>query len=701
DPQAALAQVAPTQSDLVRDSLRAANLALTALGGGPALNAYFDQHGEPRFAVLLYNALGTALLDKRRYTDAANVYAAYVTRHPQSPLAPDFQSKVIQAYRDGGFPDLVIKEKERYVLAYEPSAAYWQGKTPTPEVMGQLRTHLEDLAAYHQARAQAAPANAPDRRADFLAAAQWYRKILALYPQDPARADLALHEADALYDAGQTAEAAAAYRALAYEMPGNPHAPEAAYAVVQADQRLAGEVPAAQKAEVLRQSVADSRKLAEVFPTHPQRAAVLTRAAEDLYSIQDLDAAVDLAQQVLALQPPVSAELRRQALGVVADARFAQNRYADAEAAYTQLLALTPADDKLHAPLVEQLAASIYKQGEAARAAGDWRTAAKDFARVAAVAPEAKLRANADYDAAAALVELKDWPSAIAALEAFRARYPDHALAADVDKKLVLAYTQAHQPAAAAAANLRIAARASESADTRQEAAWLAATLYDQAGEAAQAAAAYRRYLNAYPQPLDRALTARRKLADYARSQGQRAEYLAQLRSIVTADENAGSARTEQTRLVAAQASLELGQAAAEDARRLAIAAPVAKTLPARKKATEEAIAALNRAAAYGFTDTTTAATDALGTVYHDFAQALAASPPPPKLKGDAITQYQLLLEEQAQPFDDQAIKAYEANLKRVTQGLWNPAIRHSAQALAELDPAHYAKREQNEGVYE
>jgi outer membrane protein assembly factor BamD (BamD/ComL family) len=701
DPQAALAQVPPGKADLVSDSLRAADLALTALGGGAALNAYFDQHGEPRFAVLMYHALGAALLDKRRYTDAANVYAAYVSRHPQSPLAPAFQSKVIQAYQDGGFPDLVIREKERYVLAYEPAAAYWQGKTPSPEVMAQLRTHLEDLATYRQARAQAAPANDPQRREDFLAAAKWYQKILTLYPQDPARADVAMHEADALYDAGQTAEAAAAYRLVAYELPGNPHAAEAAYAAVQADQRLAKEVGPEQRAAVLSQSVADSRKLAEVFPAHPQRAAVLTRAAEDLASIKELDAAVDLATQVLAIQPPVASDLRRQALGVVADARFAQGRYAEAEAADSQLLALTPADDPLHATVVEQLAAAIYKQGEAARTAGDWRAAANDFARVAQLAPQAKLRANADYDAAAALVELKDWLAAIAALEAYRARYPDQALVADVDKKLVLAYTQTHQPAAAAAANLRIAARGSESRDTRQEAAWLAATLYDQAGQDAQAAAAYRAYLNAYPQPLDRVLMARRKLADYARRQGQQTEYLAQLRAIVAADESAGAARTEQTRLAAAQASLELGLAAAETARNLPIAAPVAKTLPTRKKATEEAIAALNRAAAYGFADTTPAATDALGSVYHDFAQALAASAPPPHLKGEALTQYQLLLEEQAQPFEDQALAAYQANLKRLSQGLWNPAIRHSVQALAELDPVHYAKREQTEEMYE
>src|SRR3546814_13968122 len=94
------------------------------------------------------------MLDKHRYTDAANANAAFIQRYPAAPLAPTFQTRVIAAYEAGGFNDLVLKEKERYVATYDPSAPYWQGQPATPEVMAALRSHLEDIAKIYHANAQ-------------------------------------------------------------------------------------------------------------------------------------------------------------------------------------------------------------------------------------------------------------------------------------------------------------------------------------------------------------------------------------------------------------------------------------------------------------------------------------------------------------------------------------------------------------------
>ncbi|MDB5974625.1 MAG: hypothetical protein JWR07_1385 [Nevskia sp.] len=700
DPEAALKAVPVTRVDLARDGLRVSSLSFTALGGGKAINDYFAKNGQPRFYPLVYNALGELMLDKRRYTDAANAYAAFVDGHPTHPSAPTFQTKVIAAYQDGGFSDQVVREKERYAKAYEPAAPYWAGKQPTPEVMAELRKDLEDLGRHYQAKAQKdPPADAAAKRADFVAAAGWYNKILTIYPQDPKLPEINLLYADALYDGGQTKQAAEQYARTAYGYPNNPKAPEAAYASIQAWQRLGKEVPAADRPGVLHLSVDASVKYADTFPASNQTAPVLTRATEDLYEIKDLDQAIVLANRVLALSPPAAPELRSQTLGVLADSKFAQGKYAESEAAYTQLLALTPATDANHKVVVEQLAASIYKQGDAARTAGDMRTAAQFFQRVGQVVPDASIRPNADYDAAAAFISLQDWGASEQSLEGFRSRYPTNPLTADVDKKLALAYQKDNKPAQAAAAYQRVAQRPTENVDTRREAAWLSATLYDQAQQTQPATAAYESYVKAYPQPLDRSTEARQRLA--AMTAGDSVRHAYWLNEMVSADSMAGAGRTDSSKLAAAQASLELARATAAQARAVSITLPIAKTLPVRKQATEAAVQALNRAASYGFADTTTAATNEIGNVYHDFARALVNSERPAKLKGDELEQYNLLLEEQAEPFDEQAIKAHEANLQRVSQGLWNPSIRKSVDALAELSPGKYGKREQREDIYE
>ena len=48
-----------------------------------------------------------------------------------------------------------------------------------------------------------------------------------------------------------------------------------------------------------------------------------------------------------------------------------------------------------------------------------------DFLRVARVAPDSKIVGTAQYDAAAGLINLKQWDQAIAVLEAYRAQYPE------------------------------------------------------------------------------------------------------------------------------------------------------------------------------------------------------------------------------------------------------------------------------------
>ena len=63
-------------------------------------------------------------------------------------------------------------------------------------------------------------------------------------------------------------------------------------------------------------------------------------------------------------------------------------------------------------------------------------------------------------------------------------------------------------------------------------------------------------------------------------------------------------------------------------------------------------------------------------------------------LSADEREQFDALLEEQANPFEEQAINIHEVNAKRTVDGLYDESVRRSFQALAELSPARYAKSE-------
>ena len=700
DVKAALDGVKAGKKDMAQDALRVIALSFAQLGGGDAVGKYFQAHGEPPYSALVYFGVGEHLLEKKRYTDAAATYRSFVERHPAHELVPLFLSRAVAAQDLGGFIEPVVQEKERYVRTLDPAAPYWSGRTPTPEVLKDLRSHLEDLARFYQARGQKEKSDNPAQAtADFTTAAQRYRRLLELYPGDAHAAELHFLLAEALFDAGDTAGAAGEYDKVVADYPAYEKASDAAYAALLAYQRLSDEAAGAQKPEALRQSVAAALRLADRYPQHPEALAALTRACEDLYRLPDFDQAVTVAERVLKATPAAPEALRRTALNVEADAHFSQKRYAQAEIAYTALLDMTPGKEARTA-LEERLASAIYKQGEAARDAGDPRAAAANFLRVSHNAPDASIRATADYDAAAMLIAAQDWTQAAAVLTAFRARNPQSPLLPELDKKLAVVFQNTGRLKEAAEVLERIASRETETPQTRADAAWLAATLLDQAHDA-RAAAAYESYLRKYPQPFDRAIEARQKLADHAQARGDAEKRRHWLNEIVVADANAGSARTPRSRQLAAQAVLEQGRELAARASHIVLKAPLKASLPPKKRAMETALAALTRAADYGVAEVTTAATYELGVLYQDFSKDLLGSKRPAKMGPLERQQYDLLLEEQAFPFEEKAIQFHEANLQRVAQGVYNAWIGRSLQALAQLDPAKYGKRELTDPVYE
>ena len=80
--------------------------------------------------------------------------------------------------------------------------------------------------------------------------------------------------------------------------------------------------------------------------------------------MKDYRAAVTSAQRVIDKYPGAEKPIRRSAWIVVAHGSFELAEYPQAEHAYTEVLTVTPESDESHAKFVDNLAASIYKQGE-------------------------------------------------------------------------------------------------------------------------------------------------------------------------------------------------------------------------------------------------------------------------------------------------------------------------------------------------
>jgi tetratricopeptide (TPR) repeat protein len=426
--------------------------------------------------------------------------------------------------------------------------------------------------------------------------------------------------------------------------------------------------------------------------------AVLADAADTLYALHDSDQAAIVAQRVLDLQPPAANAQLRVAWTVLAHTAFERATFDRSEQFYAEVLKLTPEKDPARKDLVERQAASIYKQGEQARAAGQSRDAVVHFARVGNVAPQSSIRATAQYDGAAALIALKDWDGAQRTLEDFRQRFPNHPLQDEVSAKLALAYVESGQWAGAAGEFERLAVTNKDPLAAR-DALWQAAEFYGKAGSRAAAAKTYERYLVQNPQPIEAAEEARYRLARMAREDGNTKRELALMKDILQTDQNAGSARTERTRYLGATAALALAEPVAEAYRKVALTEPLQKQLKLKKAKMEETLKAYGVAVDYGVADVTTAVTYRIATVYRDFGKALMNSERPKKLKKVELEQYNVLLEEQAFPFEEKAAEMHALNAHRAAAGIYDQWVKSSFEALRELQPVRYGKIEHSEAV--
>jgi tetratricopeptide (TPR) repeat protein len=680
--------------ELVEDTFRVMSVSLANLQGAASIPAYIVTPERGAYEFRVYQQLGELYIKQDRVKDAADTFVAFARREPLHAQAPQLQARVIDIYQRAGFANLALDAKKDYVTRYGIDGEFRSANAEGWELAQPLvKTHLAALARHYHAAAQTGK-----NSADFQEAVHWYRVTLRSFPSDPDAAQSNFLLAELLFEDKRFDEAAIEYEKTAYEYPPHARSADAGYAALLSHAEQEKRVTAAALPALQRSGVASALRFAAAFQSDPRAGLVLTNAAEKLYALQDAEQASAVAKQVLALDPPATAAQRRIAWTVVAHTAFERGEFESAEQAYGEVIALVPEKEAGRSELVERLAASVYKQGEQARAAGQARDAVAHFARVATVAPQSSVRATAQYDAAAALIGLGDWDGAARTLEDFRQRYPKHALQAEVGNKLAVTYLEQQQWAPAAAELERIAAGNADPQAARA-AQWQAAALYEKAGARAQAAKAYTLYLAKNPQPLEPAVEARYRLARIAKADADAARELALMQDILQADQSGGAARTARTRTLGATAALALAEPVFEAYRKVTLVEPLAKQLKLKKAKFEDVLKAYGVASDYGVAEVTTAATFHVAALYQDFGRALMTSERPKKLSKSEREQYDVMLEEQAFPFEEKAIALHELNAHRASGGLYDKWVQASFAALGELRPVRYAKSERSEGV--
>lgn len=684
-----------TEYQRVQDTLRVASFSFSYIGDADAIKTYFEQRGNYDFEYLHYNDLAQHFLEKRRYSDAAKSYLTFYELYPFSEQSPVFHEQVIEVYKRGNFPKLVIDSKRDFAGRYRLDSEYWtyHDINQYPDTLAFIKTNLTDLAKHYHALSQ--QSKKPDIRENaYREAITWYRAYIASFPEDSATPDINFLLAELLFENKAYGEAAQEYETTAYAYPVHSKAAESAYAAVLAYQEYEKTLLGRQQEQIHIEMIRSSLQFAESFPQHPEVPPVLTNAAQKLYALQEFDRAIFAADQLIQQHPGTDANLLTTAWTVRGFASFDSGYFEQAEESYYVVSQRLPTEDPARQDMLEQLAAAIYKQGEQHLALGQTEEAITDYLRIATVAPNTQIRETAEYDAGVALIGIEAWQRASEVLQAFRSSFPDNPLQGDVTQKLAFVYEKDGKLDLAAQEYERVAQNTEDPA-IRREALLISADFYQQSDLNFDAIRLYERYTAQFSQPVEEVMEAYNNLAQLYLATEQADKRIATLETLVALDANAGDQRTARTQYLAAYAALGIVDPVIADFEEVKLSDAASIKLKSQKlKAAQDM---LYQMVSYGVAEVTAASTYKIANLYYVFSQDFLDAERPSDLNADELEQYEFLLEEQAFEFEEKALDIHYKNIEFMQTGVYNQWVVRSLQTLAELFPVRYAKVELND----
>ena len=673
------AALSPADHEQTADVFHVISMSFAQLGGVTSIDPFFRRYGRRSYEDHIYLDLADFYTQQEQVNEAAGTLQALARRNPHEAEAPRLSERALNLYRQAGFQQRVLETEMLFVRDYGLGTDFWTLHSPPdfPDVLQELQSSLQALAHYYHDQARDTQDATAARQAE-----QWYREYLRWFADEAGAAEMNFQLAELLYENGQYRQAVAAYEQAAWSRGVHPRAADAALGSLRASEKLLQDDTVTDKGVVDEHALASARRFVMRYPDHAAAPGLLAKTGTALLEQQQYDAALQMSEEVLAGVVSVPVALRQAAWSIQAQAYYERGNYASAASAYREALALATADDPRRPALQQGLAISTYKLAEQTATQGDKRAAVVLYEQAAQLAPDVSLRSKAQYDAATALLAQQRWTEAIAMLEQYRRDYPKDPLQGEVTRKLAYARDQSGQYRQAAAEYLRLGKDRQQSDALQREALLRAADLYEQTGAVTQASSTRTLYLERFPQPATAAVDVMQQLADVEGNSGHAGKRQHWLEAIIRVDRADGTA---QTHVIAAQAALELAEKQLAGFKNIQLVNPVQQQLARKLQAMQQALQAFEAVIDYGVVPVATAATYYIASMYDELGHALLTSERPVSLTAEELAEYDVLLTEQAAPFEQQAIEIYTTNARRSAGEQSDPWVEKSVQRLAEL----------------
>ena len=662
--------------ELRADLLRVTVVALDYMEGADSLAQLMADFDQPKWQIEIYQALADWYLKKNRYADSAHTWQTFLLKNAMHAAAPDISLRVIQAQREAGFMSEIPQLEEQFIVRYGKQSEYFElhGEQVFFTYADSLLDMLNRYTQNRHAIAQQSGASA-----DFELAANGYALWLQNFDSEPSAQEKRFLYAEVLEITQGFSWAAVEFERVIDLDPTTEFARESAYAVV---------LGSASSALDLQASIAANLRFTALYPSDQRAAACQLFAADGLFRLGQYGAAISAAKDVLGL----TGESRQieSAHKLIAHSALEMKRYALAESTFRDLLQVS-ADQET----VQQLLSAVFKQGEEAEQDGEFLLAIEHYDRLYDIDPESTLARDAYFDGVSLFERLEDYEQAIIRMENYRARYPENTGDETSISVRLAALYEGQGDVRKAALEL---ASLSEFApiEQAQAARFRAAELFLQVSDFEAAIEHFRYYSHNYREPVLIRFEAMHQLEQIYLGQGEAAKRRFWLLEIRDAYRNEmTSERTERASYLAADAIFELNEQTYFAYREAKLTLPLSESLGRKQALLQQNIDALQAVIETGVLEYVSQSQYRIAQLYELLAGALIAAEQPAGLNELEKEQYLFLLEEQAYPFEEQAIALHEKNIRLGWQEGWDAHFNQSLMSLQSLSPAKYRRQEE------
>lgn len=677
--------LSPGERDQFDEYFRAIALSFTYLNDTERLASFFKDRPDFPYRYQTYQMIGDLYLKQERFSDAVDTHRQFIRHFPDSDDIPYAYLKIIEIWKDSGLKKPIYQAIEDYYRAFSPTSSYWLKQNENSKINRALRRSLREyivlITGYYHNRYQSSGSGD-----DYQQAEKWYRRYLQTYDAYAQQDNVYFLYGELLAQKNRRAEAFKYYELAAFDNEQILHR-EASYAAIVLSAELYAETS---EKDYLDKSALYAKVFARQFSQDKRAYPVSLRAAEQAYQKQNYSDAIELAD--LALQSNNKSSAFQPGL-IKALSYFNLNDFVEAESLYNKLILSKELDSHERQEFRNNLALAIYRQAEQAASNEDTARSIQHFARISVIVPESDIAASGLYDAIALHMKYEQWADAIGLIDRFQSQYPRHKFANDVSRKLSVAYLHSNQSIKAAKEFEKIA-RTDNDLVIKAAARWQAAQIYEDKNEIELAIKSYREYSESFPEPYAQRLEAMEKIAGlYAKIKSPKASR-DWYEKIITTDEMVlNNVRTDASRLITSSAYLVLARLEKDRFDTLQLTLPLKNSLRKKKTAMQNSVVLFGKASVNRIFDITTEATYSIGKIYQDFSQSLLNSDRPDHLNEEELDQYEILLEDQAFPFEDKSIGFFEINLSRIKDGLYDDWIEQSFNELIILFPVRYNRQ--------